>query len=193
MHLGFERYVDEVLDAAALHDGDEANVREELSSHLADLESQLDGMNLTEQEAFTMMEKNFGSPRELGESIARAKGRFRTYLKKEARKFPIAAGVALTLAFGIRWQALETLRMNNASMEPIIPAGGYAVVNKLAHRFGEIRPGDLIAYKDGGRPVIAVVQGPVVAQGALRVSKGGAEPVEIGRDSLVGRVWIVAR
>lgn len=54
-----------------------------------------------------------------------------------------AAAVLLLLLFGVRLYAVQT-----GSMEPTIPAGSVCFVNRRVS-FGEIRAGDIIAYRVG--------------------------------------------
>ena len=113
MHPATERYVREVLAAASLARRDEAEVREELSGHLEFLGNH---SGLAGEEVYAMIEKEFGSAGEIGGEIARAKGRFLTYLKKQARRLPPALAAAAVLALLLRWQVVQVFEAKGACM-----------------------------------------------------------------------------
>jgi len=83
--LSVEPYIDRIMEIANLARKDEKRVRSELKSHMQELLNAADKSNLTESEAMNMIKKEFGNAEELGKLIARARGKFRTYLKKQAR------------------------------------------------------------------------------------------------------------
>lgn len=140
MRRGVERYVAEVLKAADLALADEREVREELLDHAADLAA-AEGTPLTEQQAYGLLERRFGDAAALGDGIASAKGRLRTYLKKESRRLPAVAFCALILALALRSPALALYRASSDLIEPIVPAaagmGARLVVSRLWTALGE--------------------------------------------------------
>ena len=142
-----------------------------------------------------MLSKEFGSPEEIGKRIADAKGRFRTYLKKEARKLPVTIALGVVLALLLRWQVIEAFSAQNDSMEPVIQNHARMLVNKLAYRLGSPRAGDLVIYDREGKSLIGMVQAAPASDGSLSVTKlkEGTSPSQIRKDQLIGRVWLVIR
>lgn len=193
MHPAVERYLDRVLAAARLAPGDERNVLEELASHLHFLESAAVERGLTDQEITTMLENDFGNPDELGDEIARARGRFRTWLKTRARRTGITAAVAVILALVIRWQVAAVYTMSNGSMHPAAPDGARVLVNK----WSSPHSGDLLVYRSrSGRPTVAMVDredSGVYEVRKLNLSDGRLGRETITHESVVGRVWLVSR
>lgn len=193
MHPAVERYLDRVLAAARLAPFDERAVREELASHLHFLESAAAERGLTDEEIVTMLDNDFGTPDDLGDEIARARGRFRTWLKTRARRTALTAAAAVVLALVIRWQVAEVFTMANGSMDPAAPQGAWLLVNKWASP----DTGDLLVFRDAsGRASVAradVVNGDRVTVSKLAPSAGDAETHDVGRDEVIGRVWLVSR
>jgi hypothetical protein len=189
-----DRYLDRVLAAAGLSWRDERAVREELEGHLADLADAARLHGLTPEETYEMVEREFGNAEEVGSEIARAKGRFRTYLKKQALRVPIALAVAVGVALVIRWQVAEVYHVPTASMAPAIPADAKVVVNKWA----DVGQGDLVVFRDDDRSYVARVDRLDDASAVLTKlnvdSDLSAEwPKTVERDRVVGRVWLVSR
>lgn len=189
MSRALDRYLESVLAAAGLAPRDEAEVREELMVHLGSLGVE-DGK--TEKEVVDMLDKEFGKPEELGSQIASAKGRFRTYLKKEGRKLPRNLLIALVIAGLLRWQVVEVFSVKNACMEPVAPAGSHVMVNKLAYRLGEPREGDVVVYRKEGKSFVRMVRagGPATVQVC---ETAGGKQEEVRREEVVGRVFLATR
>jgi hypothetical protein len=195
VHRAVERYLDDVLRAAELTPGDECAVREELATHLDFLEAGVVGGAATDEEVYAMVEEQFGAPDEVGGAIARAKGRFRTYLKKEARRVPLQIAVALCIVLVIKWQWVEVFRVPGDSMAPVIPAGAHVLVNK----WDDVSTGDLVVFRDDDdRNIVARVDrldasAATVSKTDLATNASGEWPRTLGRERLVGRVWFVRR
>lgn len=199
MHPALERYLDRVLACADLAPRDTRAVREEIATHLAFLGHAHVVAGRTDQEIETMLESEFGDPEELGRAIASAKGRFRTYVKKRARGTLVSLGAALVLAFVIRAQVAEVFRMRSDDMAPVVPNGALVLVNKWAG----VEGGDVVVCRgDDGRAYVARVEH--VGASSLTVTRecsaatetastAGAWPRSVGRDGVIGRVWLVAR
>jgi hypothetical protein len=183
-----ERYLDEVMWNAALARPDEKIVRQELKDHLATLAN---ADNPTQsKEVYTMLEEKFGSPRKIGDGIARAKGRFRTYLKKQARRLPITLSIALVLAFAVRWRVAQAFYATGNAAAPAVPKGSRVLVYKLATTFN---PGDVVVFRsESGETRLGIVKG-ARADGSLLLSRNGSPDVIEPRDRIVGRVFLNTR
>jgi hypothetical protein len=83
--MNIEAYVNKVLECADLAPSDEKRVRAELRDHILEMIDNGKHIGISETEVMQMVTKEFGTPEELGKMIAKAKGRFFTYLKKQAR------------------------------------------------------------------------------------------------------------
>src|SRR4030042_207824 len=129
MH-NLEEYLNKIMEVADLAPRDARRVRNELQSHLRELLDVGHNRDLPESEVMSMVEKEFGSPEELGTMIARAKGRFRTYLKKQARRLPLTLAAAVGLAFAIKATAFEAFRVTTDALSPRVPASYRVLVNK---------------------------------------------------------------
>lgn len=194
MHPSVEAYVAAVLRAASLAPRDAARVMDELLSHLDAFDRVARERKLSDQEVTDMLDREFGNAQELGGMIADAKGRFRTYLKKEARKLPYTVAAAVVIALLIRWQAVESFRATGASMSPAIEEGHRFLVNKLAYRFGAPAEGDLVVFRDGDRAVVSrvdAVRGDEVRVAKLSPPGSGERTLAAG--DLLGRVCLVGR
>ncbi len=200
MRPSVSRYVDAVLEAAALARRDEEEVREELAADLAEFEVVAGRVGATDEEVCAMIEGEFGKAEELGGAIARAKGRFRTYLKKETSHLPRNILVALGVALVLRWQVVSVYRVRSGSMEPILLSDSSVVVNKLAYRVGGPAVGDVIAYDEEGKVIVAEVESVAEGGGVVVVRKANPEastsqgfPKTVPTDDLIGRVWLITR
>lgn len=189
-----ERYLDRVLAAADLAARDARAVREELAGHLADLADAARQHGLTPEETYAMVEREFGDAADVGREIARAKGRFRTYLKKQALRVPIAVAVAVGLALLVRSQVAEVFAVEGASMAPAVPADSRVMVNKWA----SVSAGDVVVFRDADRSYVAQVDRLDAASAVLTKLNVSPEraaewPKTVDRDRVVGRVWLVSR
>ncbi len=91
-----------------------------------------------------MLKDQFGDPKKVGNAIAAAKGKLRTYFKKTARKLPLRIAIALVLAFLVRYAVAESFYVTGNGVAPLIPRGARVMVFKLATTFN---PGDVIVYR----------------------------------------------
>ncbi len=131
MH-SLEEYLDRIMEIADLAPRDAKRVRSELQVHLGELLDAGIREGLSESEVMTMVRREFGSPQQLGAMIAKARGRFRTYLKKQARRLPLTLAAALVLALAIRATAFAAFRVTNDAASPRVPACSRVLVNKLS-------------------------------------------------------------
>lgn len=184
-----EGYVDRVLAIARLASRDERRVRAELDDHLREIAETREMKNLTLEEISMKLEKEFGDPEELGQAIARAKGKFRTYLKKEARKAPITIAVALVLGFGLRAVAVESFRARGDELPAGIESGTWMMVNKL-HR--EYQPNDIVVCEVDETVKVYVVREAGLADERIVLEKGG-RVLTVSNDDIRGRVFLQTR
>jgi Signal peptidase, peptidase S26 len=181
-----EQYLDEVMWNAALARPDEKTVRQELKEHLCTLADS----NNPPTEVYTMLEETFGSARLIGDAIARARGRFRTWLKKQARRLPITLAIALVLAFAVRWRVAEAFYAAGNAAAPAVPQGSRVLVYKLATNFSA---GDVVVFRsDKGLAYLGTVK-RVQADGSLLLSRNGSPDQIEPRDCIVGRVFLNTR
>lgn len=94
MH-SIEEYVDSILIAANLAPRDSRRAREELSEHLREAFKAARIRSRCDSEALQDVIQEFGDPVQLGRMIASAKGKMRTYFKKNAATLSVAAAAAL--------------------------------------------------------------------------------------------------
>lgn len=127
-----EEYLNRIMEIADLAPRDAKRVRSELQAHLGEWRDAGITQNLSEREVMTMVREEFGSPEDLGAMIAKARGRFRTYLKKQARRLPLILVAAVVLALAIKATALEAFRVTNDAASPRVPSCSRVLVNKLS-------------------------------------------------------------
>lgn len=183
-------YIDQIMEAADLAPRDTRRVRAELSDHLEEIVAISRRNNIPEREVMMMVEGEFGKPKELGEAIARARGRFRTYLKKRARRWPIEVAVALVLALGIKAFAMQTFRATTDTLSPVVLKGNRVLVNKLTSRLQE---NDVIVYRDGDYAKIGLVKDLNTSQDKVVISRNGEDEKTIDTDMITGRVVLQIR
>jgi len=185
MRNGLEQYLENVICRANLARDDERLVDAELREHLTALAAAAPTSN--PKEIYAMLEREFGPPGKLGSAIGKAKGRFRTFLKKKMRITPIA--VALVLAFMVRWAVAQPFYVPSDVAAPQIPRGSRVLVFKLARSFSA---GDIVVFltTDLGYRVGIVKD---VQPGNLVVQRHGFPDVTVPLDHVVGRVFLNTR
>lgn len=114
-----EKYLENVLCYADLVPGDERSVRAELAEHLHLMAVESPANN--PKEIYAMLNEQFGNEKRLGRAIAAAKGRVRTYFKKRRRRLPIQIGVALVLAFAVRFAVAQSFYVTGDGASPMVP------------------------------------------------------------------------
>lgn len=62
------------------------------------------------------------------------------------RRLAVLLGVAVFLFALMRLLVFETIVIASASMEPALPVGGKAILDKLTYRFREPRRGDIVLF-----------------------------------------------
>jgi hypothetical protein len=180
-----ERYLDEVMWNAALARPDENIVRQELKEHLSTLAE-----NSESKEVYTMLQEKFGNAGMIGDAIARARGRFRTWLKKKARRLPVTLAIVLVLAFAVRWRVAEAFYAAGNSAAPAVPRGSRVLVYKLATNFN---PGDVVVFRsDSGNAYLGTVKREQ-PDGSLLLSRNGWADQIAPRNRIIGRVFLNTR
>ena len=191
MRDGIEAYIDDVICYADLAPGDERSVRAELREHLQILAS---ASKLSDpKEIRAMLKDQFGNPKTIGRAIASAKGRVRTYFKKLRRRLPWQIGIALVLAFAVRYSIAQAFYVPSDSVSPVVPRGSRVLVFKLAHSFN---PGDVIVYRVGSGEFRVGIVDYQRGDGQWVVHKNhdaGKEIVDVPREQIVGRVFLNTR
>jgi hypothetical protein len=185
-------YLDQVISDARLAPADERRVRSELADHLHELLTHHSKLQ-EPKEILAMFAKEFGDPKEVGYSIAQSKGRFRTYLKKKARRMSIAAAVLVVLWFAVRANVAEAYKVEGNSVAPLLNPGSRCVVYKLAASYA---PGDVIVYKpveDRSRRYLGIVKDVDAATGDLHITRNGRPELKVSHEDLVGRVVLNTR
>ncbi len=102
-----------------------------------------------------MVNKEFGNPEELGKMIAKAKGKFRTCLKKQTWNVPVSIVIAVVIAFTLKAFALEACVLSSNSIEPVAPQHSRILFNKLTDNY---QIGDVVLYKEGDKKVVGIVR-----------------------------------
>jgi hypothetical protein len=185
------KYLDDVLCYADLTAADERNVRAELSEHLNELAAPAESSNPIE--VYAMLKDQFGTPKRVGRGIAAAKGRLRTYFKKMARKLPLRVGIALVVAFAVRYAVAQAFYVPGDSVSPIIPRGSGILVYKLAKSFN---PGDVVVYQLANHEyrVGIIVHESHDGGWLIEKNNGSAkERTDVARQDIVGRVFLNTR
>jgi len=186
-----ENYLEDVLCYADLAAGDERSVRAELAEHLHTMVEASPTSN--PKEIYAMLSEEFGKPKIVGRAIAAAKGRIRTYFKKRRRKLPLQVGIALLLAFAVRFAVAQEFRVGGDGVAPLVPSGSRILVYKLANTFN---PGDVVVYRvNQGEYRLGIIQhatgsGRCVVE---RRNRGVKATLELTTDQIVGRVFLNTR
>jgi len=179
-----EQYLNRIIEIADLAPRDARRVRGELQCHLSELLDAGERQNRSESEVVKMVEKEFGSPQELGKMIARAKGRFRTYLKKQARRLPLTLAAAVVLAFALKATALEAFRVTTDSVSPRVPARSRLLVNKLSRH---LDANDVIVYRLDADYKVGIVRQVDAVRDTVVVRRNGEPDVCVRDDQIIGK------
>jgi len=70
----------------------------------------------------------------------------RRRIKSKIRQYLIAIGIALVIAILLRTFVVQGYRIPSASMEDTLLKGDFVLANKLAYRYEEPQPGDIIIF-----------------------------------------------
>lgn len=186
--LTVEQYLDRIMEIADLTGKDEKRVRGELEVHLQEMLIAGEKSGLTESEVMAMVEKQFGNPEELGRMIAQAKGKFRTYLKKQARKLPICIVIVVALAFTLKAVAFEAFRVTTDAAFPIVPKSSRVLINKLTNNF---KVNDVIVFRQEKQAMVGIVKEIDKDKDGVMVSRKNQEDTFVGKDKIVGKAFFL--
>ena len=182
-----DAYLDQIMDVASLARKDRGRVRNELADHMQEICDLGKKNGVPEKEIMAMVRKEFGDPNELGKMIARAKGRFRTYLKKQMMWVPVQLAIAVVLAVTINFTMFSFFRAATDAVAPIVPKGSHIAVSRLARDFAV---GDIIVYRDAKRKILGKVKS-VDADGNVLVSSKVREDRLVSKKDIVGRAFFM--
>jgi hypothetical protein len=183
-----EQYIDRIMEIADLTRKDEKRVRSELASHIQELLNAGEKSGLEESEVMSMIENEFGKPEELGKMIARSRGKFRTYLKKEARKFLITLAVFIVIALAIRAVAFEAFRVTSDVASPVVPEGCRVLVNKLTNNF---ETNDVVIYRPDKHARVGIIKEIDTDKDGVVVARKNEEDVFVSKEKIVGKAFIL--
>lgn len=186
--LNVEHYIDRIMKIADLTGKDDKRVRTELSSHIQELLNAGEKSGLKESEVMSMIEKEFGKPEELGKMIAKARGRFRTYLKKKARKVPIQIGMVLVIAIVVQIVAFQAFRVPTDAASPIVPKNSRVLVNKLTNNFNV---DDVIIFRPEKQAMIGIVKEIDKIKNGVIATRKGSEDIFVPKDRIVGKALLI--
>ena len=187
MH-NLEQYINRIIEIADLAPRDARRVRGELQCHLGELLDAGERQDRSESEVMKMVEKEFGSPEELGGMIARAKGRFRTYLKKQARRLPLSLAAAVVLALALKATAFEAFRVTTDSVSPRVPARSRVLVNKLSKH---VDANDVIVVRLDADYKVGIVRQIDPDRDTVVVRRNGEPDVSVRNDQIIGKAFFL--
>ncbi len=182
--LNIEEYLDRIMEVADLTKKDGRRVRSELENHIQELLTAGESKGLSESEVAEMIEKEFGNAEELGKMIAKAKGRFLTYMKKQTKKTAIGLTVALVIAFAIKAIAFEAFYVSSDVASPRVPASSRVLVNKLAENF---KVDDVLVFRIEQGARVGIVKEIDDANNGLIVARKGEDDMFVSNDIIVGK------
>jgi hypothetical protein len=186
-----EKYLEDVLCYADLAPGDERTVRAELNEHLQTLLES--AQNLNPKEITAMLNEQFGHPKKVGRAIALAKGRLRTFFKKQRRTLPWKVAAIVILFVLAHYTVAQAFYVPGEGASPMIPRGSRVLVNKLAHDF---TAGDVLVFRNStGQYLLGTVLRPTDAGGWVVERNKGDDKLdfEITPAQVVGRVFLNTR
>ena len=132
--MDIEAYVNKVLEYADLAPSDDRRARAELRNHILEMIDNGKHIGISETEVMQMVTKEFGSPEKLGKMIAKAKGRFLTYLKKQARHTLITFLIVLGFLIMFHLFVCQQFKVTKDQVSGM-PANSRVLVNKLSKTF----------------------------------------------------------
>ena len=183
MH-NLEQYLDRIIEIANLAPRDARRVRGELQCHLSELLDAGERQSRSESEVMKMVKKQFGNPEDLGAMIAKAKGRFRTYLKKQARRLPLTLAAAVVLALAVKATAFEAFRVTTDALSPRVPANSRLLINKLSRH---LDANDVIVFRLDEDYKVGIVRQSDPDRDGLVVHREGEPDVFVRSDRIVGK------
>lgn len=186
--LSLEEYLDRIMESADLTKKDGRRIRSELENHIQELLTAGKSKGLTESEVVKMIEKEFGNAEELGKMIAKSRGKFLTYLKKQTKRISITFAIGVLVVLGIRAVAFEAFRVTTDVVSPVVPINSRVLVNKLE---GNFEVNDVIVFRPEKRALIGIIKEINDAKKGVVVTRKGKEDVFVGNDKIVGRAMFI--
>lgn len=187
-----ETYLDELMRSTHLAGVEASRMRSEIREHIHQMLVESNPLPPDPEEVMHMLHDQFGEPRNLGRQIAAAKGRGRAFVRRQLRRLPAAAALAIIL-LGIRATVAEPLYVTTDSVAPALRAGSRCLVYKLASDF---QPGDVIVYRPAEHPnfqYLAIVQKGLDSSGTLTVVRRSSVPFTLPQSRIVGRIVLNTR
>lgn len=184
-----EEYLDKAMAAARLAPADAGRVRAELREHLMTLIEAEVARSITHEEAWTMVEKEFGDPQQLGKEIARAKGRFLTVIKRRTRKLALTLATLAAVVFSVKALAAP-YRLVGTCVAPYAYKGSLMFVNRMASAY---HPNDLAVFRNDENLAIVGIVKSVGANGDLVIARNGKPDQNVAHKNLIGRVFLQTR
>jgi hypothetical protein len=114
---------------------------------------------------------------------AQANGRFRTYLKTQARRLPLTLAIAVVLALAIRATAFEAVRVTTDRLSPRVPAHSRLLVNTLS-RQEDVN--DVIVFQLDKVRKLGIVR-QIDADRRVMVHRNGEPETLVRSDQIVGK------
>jgi hypothetical protein len=176
-------YLDRLMKSAGLDLREEPRLRGEMSDHLDMLVQSGLAKGLTEERAVRAAVEAFGEPETLGSLLCEA----HSDLENEWRKrflYLKAACFVLFFGWAVNTFAYEVYYVAGHSVEPRLTQGSRVIVDKWNDT---VRAGDIVAYREGERTFLGVVDG-WETPGRLFVHRNGVARVVVEKPRLVGRV-----
>jgi hypothetical protein len=191
MRDSIDKYLEDVLCYADLAVADERAVRAELNEHLQTLLESAPASN--PREITAMLNEKFGHPKKVGRAIAFAKGRLRTFFKKQRRTLLWKVAAIVLLFVLARYTVAQAFYAAGDGVSPMIPRGSRVLVNKLAHDFNA---GDILVFRNStGQYLLGTVLRPTDSGGWVVERNKGADKLDfdITPGQIVGRVFLNTR
>jgi len=188
-------YLDRILYVANLAPDDAERVRSELSDHIDHLVEIGRRQNLKEDIIMDKIENEFGNPDELGKEISKAHGEFRTWLKfeatslrKEVRMLPYSIAVGTIFVLLIGFFIVGYHSVTDESLDPMIPKGNGALINRLA---GSFKEGDIVSFRDPETKKRRIgVVGGIEADETYRITFNEQPSLILAKSKIKGRVFL---
>jgi hypothetical protein len=183
--MDIEKYLDEVLGYANLAFSDEKRVRGELRNHILEMIDNGKHIGISEMEVMQMVNKEFGSPEELGKMIAKAKGRFLTYLKKQARHTAITLPIVFGFLIVLHLFVFQTFKVT-ANAVADVPSNSRVLVNKLSKTVGI---NDVVVFRGSDKHAL-VGKIKSLQDDTIVVSRSDSD-YTISKKNVIGKVFFV--
>ncbi len=185
--INVEQYIDRIMEIADLTRKDEKRVRSELESHMQELLNAGEISGLTESEVVEMLKKEFGNPDELGTMIAKARGKFHTYLKK-TRELVVTIVLAVVIAFSAQAVAVRAYVIDTDAVYQAAPKNSRVLVNKLTSNFEE---NDVIIFRIDKQAKSGIVKAIDRDRSGVMISRKDEEDTFVPRDKIIGKAFFL--